>query len=197
MTTMATTPAHAPAHGGHEDENYNRMGINRAGLWLFFLSDAFLFGGLFATRFYISGTERPEELNQALGLIITVILLLSSVTAYLTEVAIARGNRAAFIWNLSLTIALGLIFVAGVGYEWSSAEFGPEEKFGTAFFAMTGLHATHVITGLGALIVLFYLGLKGHFSRESHWGVEATIKYWHFVDVAWVFFYPALYLVSR
>lgn len=197
MTTVAAAQSHAPAHGGHEDENYNRMGINRAGLWLFFLSDAFLFGGLFATRFYIAGTDRPAELNQALGLVITVILLLSSVTAYLTEVAIARGNRAAFMWNLALTIALGLIFVAGVGYEWSSAEFGPEEKFGTAFFAMTGLHATHVITGLGALIVLAFLGSKGHFSRESHWGVEATIKYWHFVDVAWVFFYPALYLVSR
>jgi cytochrome c oxidase subunit 3 len=46
------------------------------------------------------------------------------------------------------------------------------------------------------LTMVYWLGLRGHFSAERHWGAEATIKYWHYVDVVWVFFYPTLYLVN-
>ena len=147
-------------------------------------------------RFYIAGTDRPEELDQLLGLGITSILLLSSLTAYRSEVAIAHGDRKNFFRFLAATIVLGLVFVVGVGFEWYSAEFSPSDPFGTAFFSMTGLHATHVISGIVMLGLVFYLGVRGGFSPESHWGVEATIKYWHFVDVVWVFFYPILYLIS-
>jgi cytochrome c oxidase subunit 3 len=61
---------------------------------------------------------------------------------------------------------------------------------------MTGVHASHVISGIVILALLYWLGRRGHFSAESHWGVEASIKYWHFVDVVWVFFYPILYLMT-
>jgi cytochrome c oxidase subunit 3 len=61
---------------------------------------------------------------------------------------------------------------------------------------MTGLHASHVISGVVLLGLTYRLLAKGYFSAENHWGVEASIKYWHFVDVVWVFFYPILYLMS-
>ena len=170
--------------------------MNQAGLWFFFFSETFLFSALLSARYYIAGFHQPTEVNQALGLAITTILVLSSFTAYMAETAIAHGDRAGMQRFLLLTIFLGLVFVGGVAIEWWTAEFEPSEPFGTAFFSMTGLHASHVISGIGLLFLVYLLGRKGHFAAESHWGVEATIKYWHFVDVVWVFFYPALYLVS-
>ena len=170
---MATTYAAQAAVEHHEE---NRPAMNQLGLWLFFVSESFLFSALLAARFYLAGTDRPEELNQFLGLIITSVLLLSSFTAYRAEVAIAHGDRS--------------------GFQWGTAEFSRREPYGTAFFSMTGLHASHVISGVAMLGLVFVLGLRGHFSPQGYWGVEATIKYWHFVDVVWVFFYPALYLVG-
>lgn len=194
MTTVAGS-SQAFEHHEHEDPA-TRLKVLRSGLWLFFLSESFLFGGLFAARFYLSGTERPDDLSQPLGLAITSVLLFSSITAYLGENAIARGNRGAFLFWIATTIVLGVVFVAGVGLEWTTAEFGPSEKFGTIFFTMTGLHASHVVSGIVFLVMVFALGARGHFSWQSHWGVEGVVKYWHFVDVVWLFFYPALYLVS-
>jgi len=173
-----------------------RLSINQLGLWLFFLSESFLFAALATGRFYVAGTDRPEDLDQLLGLGITSILLVSSLTAYRAEVAIAHGDRKNFLRFLAATMLLGLVFVVGVGFEWTSAEFSPSDPFGTAFFSMTGLHALHVISGILMLGMVFYLGARGSFSEERHWGVEATIKYWHFVDVVWVFFYPILYLIE-
>jgi cytochrome c oxidase subunit 3 len=80
--------------------------------------------------------------------------------------------------------------------EWTTAEFSLSDPYGTAFFSMTGLHAGHVVSGIIMLTMVYWLGRRGHFSAERHWGVEGTIKYWHYVDVVWVFFYPTLYLVN-
>ncbi len=180
----------------HVHEEPRRLALNQLGLWLFFFSESFLFSALATARFVLAGTDRPEELNQALGLTITSVLLLSSLTAYLAESSMARGDRSNFLRYLLATIVLGAAFVAGVGVEWTTAEFEPSEPYGTAFFSMTGMHAGHVVSGIVMLGLVYNLGRRGHFSVERHWGVEATIKYWHFVDVVWVFFYPALYLVS-
>ncbi len=173
-----------------------RRAMNQVGLWLFFFSETFLFAALATGRFFIAGTDRPDDLNQGLGLGITMVLILSSLTAFRAEAAIAHGDRANFQRNLLATILLGVVFVAGVAMEWSTAEFHASEPFGTAFFTMTGVHASHVISGIVILGLLYWLGRRGHFSAESHWGVEAGIKYWHFVDVVWVFFYPILYLMT-
>lgn len=191
---MAVIADARPAHEAHEEPQ--RPAMNQAGLWLFFFSECFLFAALATARFYLAGTDRPQELNQALGLGITTVLILSSLTAYRAETAIAHGDRANFLRSLLATILLGLVFVAGVAMEWSTAEFSVSEPYGTAFFSMTGLHASHVISGMVMLIMVYILGRRGHFTAERHWGVEATVKYWHFVDVVWVFFYPILYLVS-
>jgi len=170
---------------------------NRIGLWLFFLSDSFVFGGLLVTRFYLLGNQRPH-LEQALGLIVTSVLLLSSFFMNRAEVEISRGNRKAFVTNTLITLLLGITFLVGVvGFEWRDAPFGPADgPQGAVFYMMTGMHAFHVLTGVFFLAILLRNGLRGLYSAERHWAVEAAANYWHFVDLVWIFFYPALYLIG-
>jgi cytochrome c oxidase subunit 3 len=102
---------------------------------------------------------------------------------------------------MSLTLILGIAFLAGViGIEWPSAiaeGITPDSGAGGAvFFMMTGMHAFHVLTGVIFLIIVLRNGMRGGYSQEKHWGVEAATVYWHFIDVVWIFFYPALYLIG-
>lgn len=192
MSTAFSHEALAPAlaHG-------SRIRINRLGLWLFLISDGALFGVFAAARFYIAGTYVDPHISQALGLAITSVLLLSSFTAYRAETAFAHGNTGRGRSMLLATLLIGLVFVVGVGFEWSIAEFSASEAYGTAFFSMTGMHAFHVVTGLMFLFVIWVRSAAGRYSGGSRsWPVTATVVYWHFVDVVWVFFYPALYLVG-
>src|SRR3972149_1282289 len=108
--------------------------LKQAGLWFFFLSETFLLAAVLSPRFYIAGFKQPEHVNQQLGLAITTILILSSFTAYMSETSIAHGDRKGFTRYRLLTILLGLVFVAGVAVEWSTAEFRISEPYGTAFF---------------------------------------------------------------
>lgn len=174
----------------------SKLTLDRFGLWLFILSETGLFVALLAARFYLTGFEVPEEANQVVALTITSILLASSGTAYLAEVASRFGDSALFRKAMMATLLLGLVFLVGVGVEWSEAfhAFPPSTLYGSSFFLMTGMHAFHVLTGM------IFLGIVYRMSRgapASHkWPVEASVKYWHFVDVVWVFFYPALYLIN-
>ncbi len=176
---------------------------NRMGLWLFFLSEVFLFGGLLATRFYLWDGHRPET-NQLIGLMVTVVLLVSSVSMNLSETAMEHGDRRTFLGGLIVTFVLGLLFLVGVMiFEWGlfpaiyKGHLTPSgDVYGAVVFGMTGMHALHVITGLGFIGIIWNLGRKGHFSKEEHWGVEACAIYWHFVDLVWIFFYPAIYLIG-
>ncbi len=184
----------APA--AHHEES--RLSINRLGLWLFIVSETFLFAALVSARYYSLGLYRPPELNQLLGLGITCVLLLSSLTAYRAEAFAKHGNQKAFLQNTLWTILLGVAFLFGVGYEWSEAltHFPPSTKFGTAFFSLTGMHALHVLSGVALLALLHNIGRKRQFSGTDYWPVEGVVKYWHFVDVVWVVVYPTLYLVA-
>ena len=156
-----------------------------------------LFGLFAAARFYIAGMDIDPSLNQGLGLAITSVLLLSSLTAYRAETAFTHGNVSYGRTMLLATILLGILFVGGVAYEWSIAHFSASEPYGTAFFSMTGMHAFHVVTGI---LLLALTWVRSHGDRfaggPAAWPVTATVMYWHFVDVVWVFFYPALYLVN-
>jgi cytochrome c oxidase subunit 3 len=173
-----------------------RTKTNRLGLWLFFVSEAFLFGGLLASRFYLWGNTRPE-LDQLLGLIVTVILLLSSFFMNRAESAIAHNDRKTFLNCLLITAGLGSAFFVGVvGFEWQGHLKPWDGVYGAVFFGMTGLHALHVLSGIVLILIVWNLGRKGHFSAERHWGIEATAIYWHFVDVVWVLYYPAIYLMG-
>ncbi len=179
-------------------EYRHKLEMNRLGLWLFILSDAFVFGGLFISRFYLLGADQRPELNQLLGFAVTVVLLVSSFFMNRAETAMAHDDRKTFLNSTLVTLVLGVIFLVGVvGVEWPIAPFGPADGAAASlFFAMTGFHAFHVLTGVIFLVVVYLNGRKGHYSAERHWAVEACAVYWHFVDVVWIFFYPALYLIG-
>jgi cytochrome c oxidase subunit 3 len=185
--------------GAHESYAY-KTGTNRLGLWLFLLSDGFVFAGLAIARFNLLGLTRPH-LNQTLGLLVTAVLLVSSFFMNRAETAMEHGDRRGFLIGISLTLILGIGFLLGVvGVEWPTAiaegVTPSSNAAGAIFFMMTGMHAFHVLTGVILLLIVARNGARGLYSGEKHWAVEAAAVYWHFVDVVWIFFYPALYLIG-
>lgn len=208
-------------HETDPDSYASKTVTNRLGLWLFLLSDAFVFAGLLVMRMNLLGLSRPH-LNQNLGLFVTAVLLVSSFFMNRGETQMAQGDVKGFIRNTWITFVLGAFFFLGVVVvEWRGipaiAEpilhfFGEEEgvaaltastgnpltgPVGGVFFMMTGMHAFHVLTGLIFLLVVLNNARKGVYTAEKHWGVEAAAVYWHFVDLVWIFFYPALYLIGK
>jgi cytochrome c oxidase subunit III len=198
-----------------DDASYDyKAGTNRLGLWLFLISDSFVFAGLLIMRINLLGLARPD-LNQILGLFVTSVLLISSFFMNRGETMIHNGDREGFLSNTLITMGLGTAFLLGVIIiEWHAipviAEpilhlFGEPAGVeplkpssgvaGAAFFMMTGMHAFHVLSGLVLLGIIWYNARRGLYDVK-HYPVEAAAVYWHFVDVVWIFFYPALYLVG-
>ena len=165
-------------------------------------------------RINLLGLTRPH-LNQTLGLFVTAVLLLSSFFMNRGETMLHNGDRKGFLSNTLVTFGLGFAFLLGVVLiEWHSwpavAEavlhlFGEPAgetplspssgPAGAVFFMMTGMHAFHVLTGLILLAIVWRNGRKGLYD-EKQYPVEAAAVYWHFVDLVWIFFYPALYLIG-
>ncbi len=191
-------------HEGDHDSYEYKSGTNRLGLWLFLISDSFVFGGLLVMRINLLGLTHPN-LNQFLGLGVTSVLLVSSFFMNRGETMIKNGDRKGFLTNTLITFILGLGFLIGVVFvEWRLAaheglvaSFGDPAKgpVGAVFYMMTGMHAFHVLTGLIFLAIVWINGRKGLYDEKSY-PVEAAAVYWHFVDVVWIFFYPALYLIG-
>ena len=216
VTAHDTDHAHEDEHHGPENPWPVQLRANRLGLWLFCFSEVFLFGALLVARFALwtdesGGVTRPE-LSQEVGLFTTIILLISSYYVFRGETAMEHGDRQTFLSSYLTAALLGTFFFIGVVFlEWNV--FGLELElfgieifghlkptdgvFGGVFFAMTGMHTIHVVSGIILLLVVWNNGRKGHFDQEKHWGVEAAAIYWHFVDVVWVFYYPALYLMGQ
>lgn len=187
----------AQEHNVHEEPYDVTTKRNRLGLWLFLFSEIFLFGALLAARFYLWGNTRPVELDQTLGLFATSILLLSSFFMAHGETAIGFDDRKGLHRNMMITAILGTLFlVFVVGVEWRGALRPSDGVYGAMFYTMTGIHALHVLSGVILILINWKLSRKGHYSAQRHWGIEATAVYWHYVDVVWVFFYPALYLIG-
>jgi cytochrome c oxidase subunit 3 len=181
-----------------------KLTTSRMGLWLFLLSDSFIFGGLFISRFNLLGlTHLPlSPDSQYIAVTITSVLLLSSFFMNRAEVSMEHGDRKGFIVGIVLTILLGLVFLVSVVFvEWPSAINAgvtpSSNAAGAIFFIMTGMHAFHVLTGVIFLSIVLRNGARGLYSPEKHWAVESAAVYWHFVDVVWIFFYPALYLIGK
>jgi len=170
---------------------------NRLGLWIFIFSETFLFGGLMISRIVLWGDTRPE-LEPGLAFVLTAALLISSFFMNRAEIAIGVGDLKEFKRDILVTIALGTIFLVGViALEWPLSHLSAsEDAYGAVFFMMTGMHAFHVLTGIIFLVVIYRNGVNGRYTPEKHWAVEAAAVYWHFVDVVWIFFYPAIYLIG-
>ena len=212
---MSAATAHHEEHSSHEPPFAVQLRSNRLGVWLFFFSEIFLFAALLVARFVLwnepgVGITRPE-LSQVLGLVTTSVLLLSSFAVNRAESGMAHDDRQTFqVWMLVAAFLGTLFFIGVVFMEWNifglQGEIAGVELFGhlkptdgvfgAVFFAMTGMHALHVLSGIIVLLIAWNNGRKGHFSAEKHWGVEAAALYWHYVDVIWVCFYPALYLIG-
>jgi len=187
------------SHVEDEHSYEYKTGTNRLGLWLFLVSDSFVFAGLMIMRINLLGLTRPH-LNQFLGLIVTAVLLISSFFMNRGETMMHNGDRQGFLKNVLITFGFGLAFVIGVIFvEWPGAiregvtpNSGP---YGAAFFMMTGMHAFHVVSGLVLLIIVYLNARRGLYDQKDY-PVEAAAVYWHFVDLVWIFFYPALYLIG-
>jgi cytochrome c oxidase subunit 3 len=187
------------------------------GMWTFLATEVMFFGGLFMgyivyrhayPEAFAVGSKHTDVL---FGTLNTAILLTSSFTMALAVHAAQEGRPRSTVRSLVLTIGLAIAFLVVKGFEYHEDYVehlipGPSfsvpgqpkaELFFYFYWAMTGLHALHVLIGIGALSVIAMLASRRRFSAEYHNPVEITGLYWHFVDLVWIFLYPLLYLIDR
>jgi cytochrome c oxidase subunit 3 len=143
----------------------------------------------------------PREVLET-PIFFTVCLLSSSFTIHLASKLLERGNRGAFLGFWFLTIVLGGLFLFGTGQEWHRLiyEHGltiSTNLFGTTYYSLVGLHATHVTVGLLMLTIVLLFGLAGRIGREQSARVGVLSMYWHFVDAVWVVVFTVVYVVGR
>lgn len=189
----------------------------RLGLWLFLATEVLFFGGLFMAYtvyhllYPVAFAAAMKETNLACGTVNTGILLTSGLSMSLGVHAIQRGRHQPCVLYLILTFLLGLGFLAIKGLEYAGdlrehlvpgIHFKPgaapsEQIFFWLYWAMTGLHAVHLIVGLGLIAAVAFLVSRRRFSAEYFTPVELTAIYWGFVDLMWIFLYPLLYLIDR
>lgn len=128
-------------------------------------------------------------------LIMTLILLLSGSTVTWAHHSILHNNQKDFTTALALSVGLGLLFLCFQVYEYTHVTFGfTDGIYASTFYMATGFHGFHVLIGTIFLLVCWIRGLKGHFTKDQHFGFEAAAWYWHFVDVVWLFLFIAIYV---
>jgi cytochrome c oxidase subunit III len=132
----------------------------------------------------------------------TVCLLSSSLTIVLAERAIHRGSMRAFAAWWGLTLLLGLEFLAGTAIEWRKLIVEDHltlqaNLFGTTFYSLVGLHATHVVVGMIGLTLVFVFTLLGRVEPRHAERIQVLALYWHFVDAVWVVVFTVVYIVGR
>jgi cytochrome c oxidase subunit III len=154
--------------------------------------------------YYIGKSLNPPYPRQVLELPIfnTVCLLSSSFTMWLAERGLKRGAMATFNLWWAITWVLGAIFLVGTGFEWRKLIYHDgltisTNLFGTTFYSLVGLHASHVIVGLTMLLVVLIFGITGKLKTEHARQVETLGLYWHFVDAVWVVVFTVVYIVGR
>lgn len=190
------------------------------GMWIFLITEIMFFGGMFM-MYTVYRSLYPDvfglassSLNQTIGALNTAVLLCSSFTMVLAVRSAQLGRRRALMMFLTLTILLGLVFLGVKGFEWSEkfqehhvpgASFhlegtplqGQAQLFFSLYFAMTGLHAAHMVVGCGIMLFLLWESWRGRYSSAYYTPVDVGGLYWHFVDIIWIFLFPLLYLIDR
>lgn len=211
----------------HEDPNLQhhfkdlgqQYSASSFGMWLFLLTEVLFFGGLF-TGYIVYRIAYPEgfaaashHLDILLGGINTAVLISSSLTMVLAVHAARLGQKNRIAGWLAATIGLGLVFLVIKAVEYSHKfhehlvpgrhfQFhgydGPgTQLFFSFYFAMTGLHALHMVIGMIILAVLLIKARQGRYTTEYNTPVDMMGLYWHFVDIIWIFLFPLLYLIGR
>ncbi len=175
---------------------------------------------MYPTAFHVAS----RTLDEVLGAINTGVLLCSSLTVVLAVQAAQAGKKKSIIGFLIATIVFGATFLVVKGFEYADkfkhhhvpgqnfelhTEHLPHnlppdpliqqhaQIFFSLYFAMTGIHALHMIIGLGLMVWLVVKAARNRFSTEYYNPVEVTGLYWHFVDIVWIFLFPLLYLIDR
>jgi len=196
------------------------------GIWIFLVTEIMFFGGVFAGYailrwFYFAAFEGGSHLlDIRLGAFNTVVLLGSSLTMALAVRSAQIGSRRAQIIFLTWTLILGGVFLGIKAYEYHqkfvehivpSLDWAPEgevlarlapgglnhaQLYFFFYFGMTGLHALHMIIGMGLLFWLLLRARRGDFTPAYFAPVEVVGLYWHFVDIVWIFLFPLLYLIG-
>ena len=189
------------------------------GMWVFLATEVMFFGAMFACYFVYrhwypqAFAAASNHLDIWLGAINTAVLICSSFTMAVAVHSAETSRRKPLITYLLLTIVLGLTFlgikffeyyskfdeqlVPGSSFKFEESLAGPAEIFFSFYFAMTGMHAVHMIIGIGLLTVLIFKARRGRFWAAYYTPVELTGLYWHFVDIVWIFLFPLLYLLGR
>ncbi len=188
-----------------EDHEQVGHGINWWGMIFFIASEALIFANLIAAYLYLEIRQgqwrlpNGDRLDAVYPAINTVILLSSSIPAYLARTGIAKGNQRRLRWGLLAAIVLGAIFLVGQVVEYTNLfgiHFTPQyQTFGSAFFTLTGFHGLHVTVGLLFMLIVLIRSWRGDFTAKKHFAVEAAEMYWHFVDVVWIIVFSTVYLL--
>jgi cytochrome c oxidase subunit III len=147
------------------------------------------------------GPTPSEVLSLQLVVGTTICLLSSSATIHFAERALRRGGEAGFRLWWTLTIVLGIVFLAGTAYEWrdliAQGLTVQRNLFGTTYYTLVGFHGVHVTAGVITMLIVLGLALRRQVTAGNPHGVELVSWYWHFVDVVWVVVFTVVYLVGR
>ena len=209
-------------HHQFEDLEQQRDAGN-FGMWVFLATEMLFFGGVFTcyiiyrSLYYSGFAAGSHGLEVNLGAAMMFVLLASSFTMAMAVHAAREGKRGMLLGFLAATIILGIAFlglkfteyfhkwseqlVPGLNFHPSleSLRGAPEhavELFMCFYFFMTGLHALHMIIGIGLLSVMAILAWRGKLPAENYNRVEVSGLYWHFVDIIWIYLFPLLYLIG-
>jgi cytochrome c oxidase subunit III len=202
------------------DDAEQQRGAAELGMWVFLATEVMFFGGMFAA-YVVYRSLFPDAFGHAsthldvrLGSINTAVLISSSLTMALAVRAAQIGRRGGTIvaW-LGATMVLGTTFlvikayeywhkfheglVPGPGFTYAGPDAKQAQLFISLYFTMTGVHALHMVIGLGILTWLVTRARRGRFGAAYYTPVEISGLYWHFVDVVWIFLFPLLYLIGR
>jgi len=189
------------------------------GMWVFLVTEVLFFGGMFTAYVIYRATYRrafegaSNLLDIRLGAFNTAVLILSSLTMALAVWAASQGKKKLIVLFLVLTIVLGATFLGVKVIEYRDKFVhhevpGPHfvvphglppqsELFFSLYFCMTGLHALHMVIGIGLLSWLIAKARRGAFTPRYNTPVDMVGLYWHFVDIVWIFLFPLLYLLGR
>src|SRR5262245_157947 len=218
--TAHTDHAHHPALAHHFENLEQQKEASTLGMWVFLATEVLFFGGLFAA-YSVYRSWYPEafaasshSLDLALGAVNTVVLISSSLTMALSVHAAQTGEKKLLLVFLGATMLLGTIFlgikaveyadkfahhhVPGLDFHFEEEELARHAQiFFSLYFVMTGLHALHMIIGLGILLWMLWWSWNGTITMEYASPIEISGLYWHFVDIVWIFLFPLLYLLGR
>jgi cytochrome c oxidase subunit 3 len=188
-------------------------------MWAFLLTEIMFFGGMFL-GYMIYRTGYPQEFAQAsnhmdlvLGTINTAVLIASSLTVAFSVHAARESKQKALLGFLGLTLFLGLVFlgikfteyyhkyeehlIPGLNFRYEGGRPGHAAIFFSFYFAMTGMHALHMLIGIAIFLVLMFAAWRARYSKDYFTPVEMAGLYWHFVDIIWIFLFPLFYLLGR